>query len=230
MVQAGQDAGRVSITDAQRVAQWLALFVVVAMLGTAVSFAWHNAVVAEATSRVHHAWAFSCFGCTMVVWLCTANHVPTFAQYNSLISAISFSLLSASASWALYVALEPHVRRRWPASMITWSRVLRRGVRHSQVGAHLLIGVTFGVAYTLLFLVGRLLGAQEGSTINLITLAGRAADDRGRSSPRWPAQSASALGIFFLFFLLRALLRRPWLAAVVFVVILAGLQAPQDHP
>lgn len=33
---------------------------------------------------------------------------------------------------------------------------------------------------------------------------------------------AIAMGIFFLFFLLRALLRRQWLAAAVFILLAAG--------
>ena len=219
----------VQITEVQRVLQWLILFVGVALFSLAVLFAWRNALRGRADIQGASRLGAFMFGCTMVVWLCTANHAPTFGQFNSFLWATSWALFSAAASWALYMALEPHVRRRWPASMITWSCVLRRGVRHSQVGAHLLIGVAFGVAYTFLFLVRRLLGVYDASAPNLSTLV---------DAPRMIGVFVSALvgsitfalGLFFLFFLLRALLR-PWLAAVVFISIMAGVQmAPQDHP
>src|ERR1700680_2826682 len=56
----------------------------------------------------------------------------------------------AEPSWALYMALEPYVRRRWPQSMVTWSRVLRGGFRDPLVGGHLLVGVALGIGLALL--------------------------------------------------------------------------------
>jgi hypothetical protein len=112
--------------------------------------------------------------------------------------------------------------------MITWSCVLRRGGRHSLVGAHLLIGVAFGVAYTLLFSVRRLLGVDV-SALNLSSILD-AQRMIGVFVFELTGSIAFALGLFFLFFLLRALLRRQWLAAVVFILLFAGPQAAQDHP
>ena len=56
----------------------------------------------------------------------------------------------------VYMALEPYVRRRWPQSMIAWSRLLGGAVRDPVVGGNLLIGAAFGVATAAVFLVHNL--------------------------------------------------------------------------
>ena len=125
--------------------------------------------------------------------------------------------------WALYVALEPYVRRRWPESMIAWSRLLVGGVRNPMVGAHVLIGVAFGVAYTLLFSLRSLRTYGEAASVDLDTVA---------DVPRMLGFFAAALsdsvgfsmGLFFLFFLVRAVLRRPWVSAVVFILFFTSVQ------
>jgi hypothetical protein len=68
-----------------------------------------------------------------------------------------FNTLSWIAAWCLwrsfgvaflYVALEPFVRRRWPHSLISWTRLLAGGLKDSLVGGHILTGAALGVAYT----------------------------------------------------------------------------------
>src|SRR5262249_48216950 len=55
------------------------------------------------------------------------------------------------------VALEPHVRRRWPWLMVGWNRLLAGRWRAPLVGRDLLLGGLLGVATTLLFQVQTLL-------------------------------------------------------------------------
>ena len=40
------------------------------------------------------------------------------------LGGVSWAAFAAGFVWMLYLALEPYVRRRWPQSMITWSRLL----------------------------------------------------------------------------------------------------------
>jgi len=59
-------------------------------------------------------------------WLFGASHVPTFAEVFISLSAVS-QRCCAGILWLLYIALEPYVRRRWPDTIISWSRVLSAG-------------------------------------------------------------------------------------------------------
>jgi hypothetical protein len=63
------------------------------------------------------------------------------SEFNVFILGALYAAMRAATIWALYLAFEPYVRRRWPQSMITWSRVLSGEFRDPLVGGHLLIGV-----------------------------------------------------------------------------------------
>jgi hypothetical protein len=52
-------------------------------------------------------------------------------------------------AWVLYIALEPHLRRLWPETMIGWSRLLAGGVRDPLVGRDVLIGVLVAIGNVL---------------------------------------------------------------------------------
>ncbi len=47
--------------------------------------------------------------------------------------------------WLLYIALEPHIRRVWPETMIGWSRLLAGSVRDPLVGRDVLVGVLVAI-------------------------------------------------------------------------------------
>jgi hypothetical protein len=205
-------------TAAQRTAQWVNLALIIAVFGIALLLAWRNLRQNRADLRGASRLGALAFGCVMVVWFCTVNHVPTTAEFTSFTWAISSALFSAATYWILYVALEPHVRRRWPQSMISWSRLLAGGLHHPLVGGHLLIGVAFGVAYPLLFSVPALLGSRDARLVNLTSVL-----DARRMFGAFAAGLITAimvsLAVFFLFFLLRVLLRRQWLAGLAFILI-----------
>jgi serine/threonine-protein kinase len=55
------------------------------------------------------------------------------------------ALLLACLVWLIYLALEPGVRRLWPHTLITWTRVMSGRVRDPLVGRDVLIGVALGV-------------------------------------------------------------------------------------
>ncbi|HEX8190994.1 MAG TPA: hypothetical protein VF586_21725, partial [Pyrinomonadaceae bacterium] len=69
--------------------------------------------------------------------------------------------------WAVYVAFEPFVRRRWPGRIISWSRLVAGGFRDPLVGRDILVGSVFGVGailcnFYLAELVPRWLGYPSG--------------------------------------------------------------------
>jgi hypothetical protein len=68
--------------------------------------------------------ALFCFVLTMAAMIFFTHHVPTAAELELLLMMAGWSLVGTSLVWLLYVALEPHVRKRWPASLVSWSRLL----------------------------------------------------------------------------------------------------------
>ena len=102
------------------------------VIGIAVVFAWRHVRQGRADLRGASTAGAVLFGCSLVGWVCSTSHVPdAFAELISFSWAVSAAAFSGGGFWALYVALEPHVRRRWPQSMISWSRLLGGGVRRA---------------------------------------------------------------------------------------------------
>src|SRR5262249_5422397 len=61
------------------------------------------------------------------------------------------SLLLGVIGWLYYLALEPYVRRFWPDTLISWSRLQSGRFLDPLVGRDILIGVTAGVLLLALF-------------------------------------------------------------------------------
>ena len=64
--------------------------------------------------------------------------------------------------WLLYVALEPHLRRIWPETMIGWSRLLAGSVRDPLVGRDVLVGVLVAIGDGLILGLHTLLRRWSG--------------------------------------------------------------------
>jgi serine/threonine-protein kinase len=163
------------------------------------------------------------FAGSMLTWAFMASHVASDSELALLLLGASIALFLAGVCWLMYVALEPLIRRRWPDSLIAWTRLLSGRFSDPLVGRVLLAGALLGI-----------FGAVSGE---LRELARRAFEATPPIPPfpwdttlRGPRAVAShlvnpAVAMFFalaealLFFLLRAVLRKEWLAAPVFVLI-----------
>ena len=152
-------------------------------------------------------------------WLCLAKHTPTPTEFGRATWAISSALFRAAAFWVLYMALEPYVRRRWPQSLVSWSRLMVGGFRDPVVAAQLLIGVALGIGLAALTFLGQI-AEQEVAEYGPLFLP---LDGRHTAwfflSNFW-GSLALALFLLFLVLLLRILLRRQWMAGVVWMLIM----------
>lgn len=87
-----------------------------------------------------------------------ADHVfATFGEIRVLYFAVSYSLLIAVFVGLLYVALEPLVRRSWPETLISWSRLISGDLRNPMVGRDIVCGGVFGLLHAFGIHVGVLL-------------------------------------------------------------------------
>jgi len=119
--------------------------------------------------------------------------------------------------------VEPWVRRQWPKTIISWTRLLSGAWRDPVLGRDILLGVALGVIWILVFQIRYIpmmhMGAAPsfGSTDAL--MGGRAA--LGGWLRQWPQAIQTTLIFFFVLLGFRFLLRKEWLAAIVFVAIFA---------
>ena len=60
----------------------------------------------------------------LVGWAIEASHVPNLWEAALFVLGLSYALFAAATVWLLYVALEPFIRRLWPHTIISWSRIL----------------------------------------------------------------------------------------------------------
>ena len=161
---------------------------------------------------------------TMLTWMFDGHHVPTFYEFGLFVIASGWAFFVAAAVWLVYVALEPYLGKLWPHALISWSRLLAGRFRDPLVGRDILLGT--------------MIGAIVGAAIHLRYIG---VSWFGEPPPRRIESSFSALkgigggvaeilqtsafvvfvplGFVFLIFLLRVLLRKPWLAAIAFVLI-----------
>ncbi|HVQ20332.1 MAG TPA: serine/threonine-protein kinase, partial [Terrimicrobiaceae bacterium] len=157
----------------------------------------------------------------IVNWALLAHHVSSQLEIVLFILAVSVSLFFGMLTWLLYVALEPYVRRYWPDTLISWSRFLAGKFRDPVVARDVLLGTLFGVASATLEqlqpYVEAWLGKAPQRPLGLTTAYTLEGLKGSLASVLFNASSSfsNALEVFFLFFILRLVFRRNWLAALV---------------
>jgi len=159
----------------------------------------------------------------MALFICRGHFATIVDAIGLTVIAISTALFLSGAMWIFYMAIEPWVRRQWPKSIISWSRLLAGNWRDPVVGRDVLLGVVLGVVWILVFQIRYIpmmhMGASPplGSTETL--LGGRMA--LGAWLRQWPQAIQTTLIFFLVLFGLKVLLRKEWIAAIVFVAIFA---------
>jgi Protein kinase domain len=152
-----------------------------------------------------------------------AHHVPNFDELALFFESLAWGLLLSCFFWVLYIALEPYVRRRWPATLVSWSRLLAGGFRDPLVGRDVLAGCLWGALVAVLIRLAWFVPAWLGHL-----------PPQPQSGPDWELLGARAIithlsnsldiaifaafSFLFVLFLFRALLRKEWAAAVAFVL------------
>lgn len=159
----------------------------------------------------------------MGLWLCRCHFATINDTFGLFIIAVSTALFTAALTWMLYMAVEPWVRRHWPKTIISWSRLLSGQARDPLVGRDILFGVALGVFWIIIFQIRYIPMMRMGAAPALFStdalMGGRAA--LGAWLYQWPQSITTTLVFFFLLFGLKVLLRKEWIAAVVLVAIFA---------
>ena len=217
----------------KKTAQVVTVILFVSLLAGAVFLARRN----YRHGRADHEGAFRLaavmFVLDMLLWFCRTHLMPSLATLGLFMIAVGGSLFVAAVTWILYLALEPWVRRRWPQTIISWSRLLSGQLRDPLVGRDILFGVMLGVVWILIFQLRSIPLMRLGNVPFLgnsdYLVGGRTA--LGAWLKQVPSSILGTLEFFFLLFGLKFVLRKEWLAAIAFVALFSLPRGLQDsHP
>lgn len=160
-------------------------------------------------------------GGSMVVarWMVASGLAPR-TRFDVL-DVLAWGTLVALGSWSAYLAIEPIVRRRWPAVLIAWTRLLSGRPMDPLVGRNVLVGATLGVLGAAAYRVAHLLPLGDD-------VAARAA--LGFSvEPPWvtvgmvatvvSVQTMMALVFVLVMVGVRKLTRREWATGLLMVAV-----------
>jgi hypothetical protein len=174
----------------------------------------------------------------ILAWALQAHHVWMVAEFDLLYTALAWAMFYAANSWILYMALEPYIRRRWPYRIISWNRLLSGKFHDPMVGRDILIGASFGTAFTLLasysYLGMKLLGMppDKPPSVSLDTLLGTR-NMMGQFLGMQKEIVMDPLYVFFTLLLLSSIFHKDWRAFVIAWILftfggamLFGIQHP----
>jgi len=215
---------RMEVTSGFRqnaIGQWFSLGLLGLIIGVGVWIASRNLRSGRGDLRGSVRLALSVLIVAVVNWLLLAHHVSSAFEVVLLILAVSAGLFFSAVTWLLYVALEPFVRRHWPTTIISWSRMLSGQFKDPVLGRDILLGALFGVCSAVLEHLQPLVEAGLGKPPMRPILNGTTYMMDGLRGAfatvfyQLTQSLSTALLLFFFFFLLRLVLRKSWLAAVV---------------
>jgi len=200
----------------------------IVMLGS-IPFARYNLRLGRGDTRGALRLGLFCIAVSMAAWLVGGTHVDSVKEADLFFMAVMRALIGGVSVAITYISFEPFVRRRWPQTIIGWSRLLGGGVGDPLVGRDVLVGTAMGIALALI---------QAGGSVFYRLLEGPALRIGIRQAALLGGRSMvgdalfliddtlyKGLGILFLIFLARTVLRKQWLAAAVVTGALAGIIA-----
>jgi Protein kinase domain len=219
------------VTPRERVIYVFGILILICLVVGGCLLARRNVRIGRGDRRGATRLALAVFALEMASWIIGGRHVATFFEVLLVIRFVSLTLLLAGLTWVLYVALEPYVRRRWPTTIVSWSRVLAGDWRDPLVGRDVLMGCVMSVLFVLNFSLAHLVPAWLGSPTRPRSFALQAL--HGSRAVVEIVLDFVASGVFtglallFVLFLLRMLLRRQWAAAAVFVAIMVAVASAE---
>ncbi|MBK7707689.1 MAG: serine/threonine protein kinase [Acidobacteria bacterium] len=108
--------------------------------------------------------SFVVFCSIFLGWFLSMGHVPALMpELGRFAHSIRVALFAAAATWLLYLALEPFVRRNLPELIISWNRLLAGDWRDPLVGRDVLIGTVWAIVHVALIHAANLSAAASGS-------------------------------------------------------------------
>ena len=150
---------------------------------------------------------------------------------------LGHALLHALLVWVFYIAIEPYVRRLWPESMVSWTRLLMGRFRDPLVGRDVLVGMaTIGTLVAVVgwgvFLVLRWSGLPppEPSVGEIDRVLGGVRETLSFLVNSLQGAVFLSMALLVLLLLTRMVVRKTWVTVSVYVVLftLIAVATPQN--
>ena len=180
----------------------------------------HNFLKGRGDRRGAFRIAIFMFTVHMVLWGTRVHIVPAVSLLGMFVVAVCTATFYAVLVWTVYLAIEPFIRRHWPQTMISVTRVLSGRIRDPIVGRDILIGVAIGLSWRGISYVLGVFQSDDPRPDFLspeVLTSFRAA--LGESLESVPHAIRESLIFGFMLVVLRVLFRNQWLAAAAFVGI-----------
>jgi hypothetical protein len=223
-----------STSPSQQIWQAAAAAAAMLILGSAVLVARHNLRKGRGDRRSAIRVSSIILGTSIAGWTLGAVHFADLStELNRLFDAVAHALWSAGVVWVLYIALEPYVRRFWPSTLTSWTRLLAGRWRDPLVGRDVLIGCVFGATVGLVIPLYVLLVPHLGYGMPPAYVP-RLSDLEGfrriiaRLGDATFNTFFNALWAIFGIVMLRLLFRRVWLSAVAAVLFFSVTSSVSD--
>ncbi len=222
--EAGQSDAR------QKITLVFVLILLVGVLAATCLLAWRNLKLNRGDRRGAFRISFCLFVVEATARILEAHLVGDLNEMIGLLWLIlSRALLFGALVWVGYLALEPHIRRLWPHTIISWSRLLVGNLRDPRIGRDILVGGIFGISLPLLeefvYLAATRFGIATDPALASLSAINRALGLRyfvGALATHVTSAVSGAVYLFLFLFLLRLLLRKDWLAVPVFVIVMVA--------
>ena len=136
----------VELTLTQKLSRYGGLALLIIIMVVAIAMARRNLELGRGDRRGAFRLSFWYLVTHSVVWLLSADHSTDLAaEWATIQLDIGYNLFLTAMIWLMYIALEPYVRRRWPDTLISWTRLLSGRFRDPLIGHHVLLGVMCGL-------------------------------------------------------------------------------------
>lgn len=219
----------------EQVAVFLGLVLILTTLVGGALFARRNLRLGRGDRRgAGHIAAFV-FAVWTVAWFFGAHHTSIIGEFMQVLMFLSLGISFSTFFWVIYIAMEPYVRRRWPGTLVSWSRLLAGDFRDPVVGRDVLFGCLLGAFAIASVRLGWYVPSWLGHA-PLQPYFGPQWQFLGARTTIADLSNSLILSLFisfvllFVLFLLRTLLRKEWLAAIVCVVLITFFRPPSSDP
>jgi hypothetical protein len=163
----------------------------------------------------------------LIIFLLFANHVADLSlELRLFFRVLGYILVPAGIVWMFYLALEPYVRKIWPETVISWSRLLAGRVFDPLVASHVLTGLSVAAVATVLAELTNVIPMYFGRAAavpNMTILIRFLAKDNPSAVAIYTMLLSIYMGLLDLLLLVmfRLMFRARWVASVVFIVVAA---------
>ncbi|MGD0542313.1 MAG: serine/threonine-protein kinase, partial [Tepidisphaeraceae bacterium] len=209
---------------------------ILVVTGSALVLAWRNVRAGRGDSGGAQKLAGLFLILGILIWVLGASHVPElFLEMRLFFRVLGFILVPAGIVWMFYLALEPYVRRIWPETVISWSRLLTGRLDDPLVASHVLVGLVVAAAVTVIGELANIVSMHLGHAAplpNISVLVRFMAKENPAAMSVRALLEALYMGLLYLLSLVlfQLVIGRRWIASLTFVLLASASIASQQWP